>query len=182
MIAKVFKYLATPGFFHKSPTEVNPIGAWTDLLQRHKKDKESLRSAREEEEGVKFENVTLKRAKGLYKAEVERLNISTTQQRARYHQHVVRGTLMLLFGLALVSLPIIGLFRDFGIRVPLVSLFLPTFSYPVLITMVPTSGVLLLIMFWHYYMAKMIMLKQRFPFMLYIRSGRWLPTRSEVLK
>ena len=70
----------------------------------------------------------------------------------------------------------------FNVNIPVISLFLPTYTYPVLITTLPVTALLCLVGLWHFYMGKMIVLRQRFPFMSYIKSYRWFPTKSEVLR
>jgi hypothetical protein len=112
---------------------------------------------------------------------MSRMKITEDKQNSQYHSHVSKGFLFVLLGAFFMALPIVGLFYDLGIRIPIISSFLPIYSYGVLVSMVPSIGVLLLIGIRHWYFAKMIILKQKFPFMQYLASLQLLPTKSEVI-
>jgi hypothetical protein len=181
MLVKIIKYAITPGFLKTKPSEFNPAENVMDILNTQREFKDKLSEVSEHGGSVKFNNVDIQRAKALYSDEMSRMKITEFEQNSHYHSHVSKGFLFLLLGVFLMVLPIIGLFYDLGIRIPIVSSFLPIYSYGVLISMVPSIGVLLLIGIRHWYFAKMIILKQKFPFMQYIVSLQLLPTESQVI-
>ena len=131
---------------------------------------------------MKFSEVNREKARQLFENEIDSLGISEEKIVARFHQHAVYGGLFALMGILSFSLPIMGLFMAFNIHIPILSYFLPTYTYPVLITIFPMSLLLITISAWHFYLAKMIKLRQRFPFKQYISSLKLLPTDSEVIR
>jgi hypothetical protein len=182
MITSITKYLLTPGFLKSKPSDFNPAENIMGILQDQQQLKKNLTQETSKKDKVKFENVGRAKAALLYSDEMILLNISATQQNSQYHSHVSKGFIFILLGIFLMSLPIIGLFFDLGIRIPILSSFLPIFGYGVFISMVPSIGILLLIGVRHWYFAKMITLKQKFPFTQYFSSLRLLPTNSQVIK
>ncbi|HCV03935.1 MAG TPA: hypothetical protein DG048_14905 [Pseudoalteromonas sp.] len=180
MIKSILSYLATPGFFHKKPKDVNPAQNIIEIVKENAEARQLIK--KEERKESVFSHVSRDKARQLFEKELVRLSIGEEQVRGRYHQHVVYGTLFLIIGLITFILPVIGLFMAFNVNIPVISLFLPTYTYPVLITTLPVTALLCLVGLWHFYMGKMIVLRQRFPFMSYIKSYRWFPTKSEVLR
>lgn len=181
MIKTIFSYLATPGFFHSSPKQVNPARALMDIGKAHSETKSTIKEAVDEVKKESFENVDRQKASQLFENEIARYRISESKITTRYHQHVIYGASFIFLGLLTISLPIIGLFTALNVSIPVVSSLLPVYSYPVLITMFPCSCVVFLVGVRHWYMAKMIALRQRFPFMQYVKSRRLLPNKTEVL-
>jgi hypothetical protein len=182
MLLKVTKYLFTPGFLKSKPSEFNPASNVMDILKRQRDLKQKLTDETFQEEKVKFENVDRKKALELYANDMKTLKITDSRQTSQYHSHVSKGFIFLLLGSFLMALPIVGLFYDLGIRIPIISSILPIYGYGVLISMVPSIGVLLLIGIRHWYFAKMVILKQKFPFTQYLKSLNLLPTKSEVIQ
>jgi hypothetical protein len=181
MLVKIIKYAMTPGFTKAKPSEFNPAENVMDILNTQKAFKEKLTEESKHGDRIKFNNVDIKKAKALYSDEMSRMKITEDKQNSQYHSHVSKGFLFVLLGVFFMALPIVGLFYDLGIRIPIISSFLPIYSYGVLVSMVPSIGVLLLIGIRHWYFAKMIILKQKFPFMQYLASLQLLPTKSEVI-
>lgn len=180
MIKSILSYLITPGFFHTKPKDVNPAD---NIIKIVKENAEARRLIKKEERKENlFGHVPRDRASQLFEKEIITLKIGEEQVRARYHQHLIYGTVFFIIGVITFLLPVIGLFMAFNVNIPIISLFLPTYTYPVLITTLPVTALLCLIGFWHFYMGKMIALRQRFPFMTYVKSYRWLPNKSEVLR
>jgi hypothetical protein len=181
MLAKIIKYAMTPGFTKAKPSDFNPAESVLDILKTQKAFKEKLSEEAVHGRQVKFDSVNRQKALSLYSDEMSRLVITEYKQSSQYHMHVSKGFVFLLLGVFLMALPIVGLFYDLGIRIPIISSFLPIYTYGVLISMLPSIGVLLLIGLRHWYFAKMIILKQKFPFKQYLYSFKLVPTLSEVI-
>ena len=181
MIKSIFKYLAAPGFFHASPKDVNPAQSIIEITRDNSEVRKKLKEEKKDQKDKLFKDVNRMKASNLFESEVQKLGISEERIQIRYHQHVMYGAIFLIIGLMSFILPIVGLFTAFDLHVPLVSLFLPTYTYPIFISLLPVSMLLFSICGWHFYLAKMIKLRQRFTFKQYLRSMKWLPTSSEVI-
>lgn len=176
MIKSTVKWLFKPGFFNGNPLKPNQ-----DIhrqFEKIKKENDDVAGKRQE----RFDSVNAKQAEALFKEEIKMYNVSPDMMELRYHQSLLFGLVSLVIALVIISVPIIGLYKPINIHIPFISLFMPVFTFAVLLIVVPLSMLFTLITLSFWYQAKMIRTRQKFPFTQYLKSGRYWPSRTSIFR
>lgn len=180
MIKKVLGWMIRPGVMPTSEY-LNPLKSSIDLLKVNKEARKQLKV--EDHRIKKMKSISdAEVAHQLYKQDLKKYRVSSSKEQNHYHIKVVYGGLFLLIGALSVIMPILQILNVVKINIPVLSSLIPAYGVLSIVAVMPIAGCLLIVGLKNWYLAKMIILKQRFSFTQYLKSFAIVPNRSKVIK